>query len=190
MKWMINNYNHAGRFQVQSVMFNIRNLWISTQNYSTWKITLNHSRHWNSQQTTKIRGFSEFVIFVHRVSVSITHTHARMHACTQPFYDPFSGTTWMSQWQKKSSSGLYGAREDIRGRHTNNPAGCHSIRTNQWPTSLIPPFLHRIPFLPQPSQFILAWNRHQIWWLAYPVAWLRAIPFYLWASWCCWCWRW
>jgi len=30
-----------------------------------------------------------------------------------------------------------------------------------------------IPFLPQPSQFILTWDRHQISWLAYPVAWLK-----------------
>ena len=39
------------------------------------------------------------------------------------------------------------------------------------PTSAIPPFLCRMPFLTQPSQFILAWDRHQICWLAYPVAW-------------------
>jgi len=29
----------------------------------------------------------------------------------------------VSRCQKKSSSGLYGATEDIRGRHTDNPAG-------------------------------------------------------------------
>ena len=27
-----------------------------------------------------------------------------------------------------------------------------------------------MPFLQQPSQFIVAWDRHQICWLAYPVA--------------------
>ena len=48
-----------------------------------------------------------------------------------------------------------------RGRHTDNPAGRHSIRTNQRPTSL-PPFLRQIPFLQQPLQFILAWDVHQI----------------------------
>ena len=32
------------------------------------------------------------------------------------------------------------------------------------------PFLHPMAFLPQPSQFILAWDRRQICWLAYPVA--------------------
>jgi len=49
--------------------------------------------------------------------------------------------------------------------------GRHSIRTYQRPTSVIPPFLRRMSFLPQPSHFILAWNRHRICWLAYPVAW-------------------
>ena len=39
------------------------------------------------------------------------------------------------------------------------------------PTSAIPTILSRMPFLTQPSQFILAWDRHQICWLAYPVAW-------------------
>jgi len=47
--------------------------------------------------------------------VDITHTH------TQPFYGPFSGTIWVSRCQKKSS-GLYGAREDNRGRH--RQSGC------------------------------------------------------------------
>ena len=56
-----------------------------------------------------------------------------------------------------------------RGRHTDNPSGCHSIQTNQQSTSMNPP-LHQMPFLSQPSQFILAWDRHQICWLAYPLA--------------------
>jgi len=37
------------------------------------------------------------------------------------------------------------------------------------------PFLCRMPFLPQPSHFILAWDRQQICWLAYPVAWFNSI---------------
>jgi len=49
----------------------------------------------------------------------------------QPFYGPFSWTTQVSHCQKKYSSGLYGAGEDIRGRHSDNLAGCHSIRINQ-----------------------------------------------------------
>jgi len=43
------------------------------------------------------------------------------HAHTQLFYGPFSGTTRVS-WCRKKSSGLYGVREDNRGRHTDNPA--------------------------------------------------------------------
>jgi len=64
----------------------------------------------------------------------ILRTHARTHTHTQPFYGPFSGTTRMSRCQKTSASGLYGAREDNRGRHTDHLAGRHSIRTNQQPT--------------------------------------------------------
>jgi len=39
------------------------------------------------------------------VRISVTTTPP------QPFYGPFSGTTWVSQCQKRTS-GLYGARED------------------------------------------------------------------------------
>jgi len=94
----------------------------------------------------------------------LSHTHTTIFAAL------FPGLPGVSQCQmKKSSSVLYGAREDKRGRHTDNLAGHHSIRTIHLHH---PPFLHQIPFLPKPSQFILAWCRHQICWLAYPVAWL------------------
>jgi len=83
-------------------------------------------------------------------------------------------TTRVSRYQKKHSpthhpdctfSNHYlldfnGAGEDNRGRYTDNPAGRHPLRTNQWATSIIPPFLRWMPFLPQPSQFVLAWDRH------------------------------
>jgi len=59
----------------------------------------------------------------------ITRTH------TQPFYGLFSGSTQVS------SSGLYGAREDNSGRHTDHPDGCHFIRINQRPTSSSPIFM-------------------------------------------------
>jgi len=96
------------------------------------------------------------------------------HTHTQLFYGPYSRITRVSRCQKKKSSGLHGARADIRGRHTDNPDGRHSIWTNQRPTSLIPRFLCWMPFLSQPSQFIVAWDRHQICWLACPVVWLYA----------------
>jgi len=48
-----------------------------------------------------------------------------------------------------------------RGRLTDNPCGRHAIRTNQQSTSINPPFLCRMRFLPQPSRFILGWDRHR-----------------------------
>ena len=96
-----------------------------------------------------------------------THTHT--HNCFTAIFLVLPGRTNQKKW---TSSGLYGAREDNRSRHIDHQDGCHSIRTSQWPISIIPPFLYRLPFLQQPSHFILHWDRHQMCWLAYPVAWL------------------
>ena len=52
--------------------------------------------------------------------------------------------------------------------------------SNSPPSS--PSFLHRMPFLPQPSQFILAWKRHQICWLAYRVVVVNNNNTRMWAS--------
>jgi len=104
--------------------------------------------------------------FLHAGDRPVTQPKLTKH--TQPFYGPFSGTTQVSQCWKKASSGRYGARWDIRGRHTNNPAGHHSIQTNQWSTSLISPFFMPDALPAATFEFILAWDRHQICWLAYP----------------------
>jgi len=63
--------------------------------------------------------------------------------------------------------------EDNTGRRINHPDGLPPIQTN-WCPHLCHPhhFYARCPSW-QPSQFILAWDRHQICWLAYPVAWLH-----------------
>jgi len=53
---------------------------------------------------------------------------------------------------------------DNRGRCNNNPAGHHPIQTIGAPIS--PPFYDRC----YSSQFILAWDRHQVCWVAYPGA--------------------
>jgi len=60
------------------------------------------------------------------------------------------------------SSGFYGAGKDNRGRRTENLSGRHPTRTIDATTLIIPPLLHWMPFLPQPSQFILARDRHWI----------------------------
>jgi len=46
---------------------------------------------------------------------------------------------------------------------------CHPILTDWCPPLPSPPFLCWMPFLAQPSQFILAWDKHQICCLAYPM---------------------
>jgi len=62
--------------------------------------------------------------------------------------------------------------ESNTGRCTNNPDGLPPHPDYLLPSPLpSPPFLRWMPFLTQPSQFNLAWDRHQICWLAYPVAW-------------------
>ena len=58
----------------------------------------------------------------------------------QPFYGPFSGTTRVSRCRKRTS-GLYSAGKISRGRHTDHPAGYHSIRTNQCPPPPSPDFV-------------------------------------------------
>jgi len=45
---------------------------------------------------------------------------------------------------------------------TDNPSGRHPMQTIGAPPPSSAPFLRRMPFLPQPSQFILAWDRQRI----------------------------
>ena len=68
----------------------------------------------------------------------------------QPFYGPFSGTTRVSRCQKRTSDFMVQGKIN-RGRHTDHPAGRHSIRNNQCPLPPSPIFTGRMPFLP-PSQ--------------------------------------
>ena len=71
-----------------------------------------------------------------------------MSTVSEHRHGPFPVTKWVSRCQKKFS-GLYGAREDNRGRHTDNLDGRHSHRTNQRPTSIMLPFLRQMPCLLQ-----------------------------------------
>jgi len=74
---------------------------------------------------------------------------------------PFSGTIRWAGARRKPLLDCMVLGRITRGRHTNNPGGCHSIWTNQQSTSINPPSLRQLPFLPQPSQFILAWDKHR-----------------------------
>jgi len=98
------------------------------------------------------------------------------HTFTQPFYGPLSGTTRAGRYQKRHSPtytrnvlwesvivlDFMRRGEDNRGKCADNPTRRHPIRTIDAPISIIPPILRQMLLLPQPSQFILAWDRHQI----------------------------
>ena len=77
-----------------------------------------------------------YLIFCRMDALSDTQLCQSTNIPPQLFYGPLSGTTWVSQCQKKASSGLYGGRKVTRGRHINNPGGRHSIQTNQQSTSI------------------------------------------------------
>ena len=66
----------------------------------------------------KILIFSQ-VEWLHSLWISVQEQYP-----TQPFYGPFSDTTWVSRCQKRAS-GLYGAREDQK-------------RQTHWPSSWVP----------------------------------------------------
>jgi len=48
-----------------------------------------------------------------------------------------------------------------------------SVLEQSYPHLYHPTILCLMPFLQQPSQFILTWDMHQVCWLVYPVAWLH-----------------
>ena len=105
-----------------------------------------------------------------------THTHTHTHT---PFYgsldfvrdnpgEPVPEGTFhhLLDFQQQN--------EDNTGRCTNNLDGLPPHPDKLVPPPLpSPPFLCRMLFLTQPSQFILAWDRYQICWLAYLVAWFN-----------------
>jgi len=101
-----------------------------------------------------------------------THTHAHIHMHTHththnrftdrflalPGWEDAQQILWVSMVQGKITEADTPTRVD----------GRHSIQTIQQPTSIIPPYLRRMPFLPQLSHCILTWDRHQICYLEYP----------------------
>jgi len=111
---------------------------------------------------------------------SITRMHACMHTHTWPFYSSLDFVRDNPGELVPESTFCHlldflVQNEDNTGRHTNSPDGLPPIQTNWCPSLPSPPFLCQMSFLAQPSQFILNWDRHQICWLAYPVACLNSI---------------
>jgi len=113
------------------------------------------------------------VCMLHKCYFHHTHTHTHTH--TQPFYSSLDFA-----WDNPGELVPEGTfchildflvqNEDKTGRHTNNPDGLPPHPNWLVPLSLPSHhFYARYP-LTQSSQFILAWDRHQICWLPHPVA--------------------
>ena len=96
---------------------------------------------------------------------SVSHTHNCFTAI-------FPGLPRWAGARRNLLLDFYGAREDKRGRHTDNPAGRHSIQTNQQPTSIIPHFYAGCPsYRNPPTLFWLGTGtKYAPNMLAYPVA--------------------
>jgi len=111
--------------------------------FSATKVTMGVKRNSNNQANTNTIRIENYIRFMQP-----SHTHTTV---LWPFFRDYPSELV----PEESSSGLYVAREDYRGRDTDNPAGCHSIRTNQRPTSIIPHFYARCPSCRNPTN--LSW---------------------------------
>jgi len=148
---------------------NVRALWKSRDSQPLDVILL-----WSTSWFLAAKTLHLFMPTVLLLVVSnIHHTH------TLPFYGSLSGTTRVCRYQKTFTIShlkrvildFMRHGKDNRSKCADSPAGRHPMRTIDAPTSIIPPILRRMPFLMQPSQFILARDRHQICWIAYLEAW-------------------
>ena len=105
-----------------------------------------------------------------QIHLNTTHTHSLPNTHTavlRPFVWDYPGGPEPEDIRQDFKT----CGEDNRGRCTDNLARCQAIWTIDAPTAIIPPVLRGMPFLPQPSQFILAWDRYQTCWIAYLEAW-------------------
>jgi len=89
------------------------------------------------------------MVYVNMKGLVPPHTHT-----PQPFYGHFPGPSgWAGARSKLLDFMVQGNIK--RGRHTDNPAGCHSIQTNQCPPPSSPPLFYRLDALPaaQPTMW-------------------------------------
>ena len=113
------------------------------QHGSTWPCL---GQVWRSRSQVKVQGWR---MKQHQLRLH-PHGECKCIQCWQPLvieinhYNPFtalfSGTTRVSRYQKRLLNFMVQG-EINRGRHTDHPAGRHSIRTNQCPPPPAPPHI-------------------------------------------------
>ena len=102
----------------------------------------------NHASTSSLNFFTGWMLFL-TPSQQCQNTEGSTHTYTQPFLRPFF-RDYPGEPLPEENLDFYGAREGNRGRHTNCPAGRHSIQTISNPPLSSLPFLRRMPFLLQP----------------------------------------
>jgi len=83
--------------------------------------------------------------------------------------------TWNVLWESVIILDFMRRGEDNRGKCTDNLVGCHLIRPSMSPPPSSTQFYAECPSYHNPPFFILAWDRHQICWIAYLEAWFKAV---------------
>ena len=87
-------------------------------------------------------------------SLTVSLAPSLYHRSTSPHYNRFTalfpGLPKSVGARRKLHLDFMVLGRITRGRHSDNPGGRHSIQTNQQCTSINPPFLCWMPFLPQP----------------------------------------
>jgi len=105
-------------------------------------------------------------------SLTVSLAPSLYHRSTSPHYNRFTalfpGLPKSVGARRKLHLDFMVLGRITRGRHSDNPGGRHSIQTNQQCTSINPPFLCWMPFLPQPSNSSWLGTGTGICWIAYP----------------------
>ena len=112
---------------------------------------------WDKTQSRELLGL--FICVCSSLCTIIAHNTAQNRPDKFSLLPP--GQSPLLRWCLFEGKGEMVLGRISRGWHTDNPGGRHSIWTNQQSTSINPPILCGMPFLLQPSQFFLAWNRHR-----------------------------
>jgi len=147
--------------QTQCVLFAFTSLIL------TASLKFTHIIHADLLKQFSLCAFQQLKLFYknHNLTFNwLKHTHIRFTALF----------LWLSGWPGARRKLLLDFMVQRKITEADTPIirlGATQSRLISDPPPTIPPFLRWMPFLPQPSHFMLAWYRHQICWLVYPVAW-------------------
>jgi len=136
--------------------------------------------------SVRIKGFwmSRFWLYWQAIQESIQEHTKGTHTHTQPFYGSLN-FVWDNLGEPVPEGAVRHLLDFSWSKMKITQADAQTIWWTATPsrltgvlTSAIPTIFKQHALPSQPSQFILAWDRHQICWFAYPVGWLTYIHTY------------